>query len=203
MSLPSSAYIVAEQERAEVRPRAFRIGPTDDDEFLTIEAFGLAPEAPIARRVSAVDRLGDDALESELAGVPPDHLAVARLVIVELKAGNAGDERLQKRFALDERQARGVQAVKMQAIEGKVDERHAALAVARRLRLRKARQSVRADPTRFPVEIGALCPHLRERGHGARIFRAPVETCLPVRVSNCTRPSSMRADMRKPSSLIS
>ena len=35
--------IVAEQERAEMGPRAFRVGPADDNELLAIEALGFAP----------------------------------------------------------------------------------------------------------------------------------------------------------------
>jgi hypothetical protein len=35
--------VVAQQERPEMRPRSFRVGPTDDDEFLAIERLGFAP----------------------------------------------------------------------------------------------------------------------------------------------------------------
>ena len=35
--------VVAEQQRAEIRPRSFRIGPADDDELLAVERFGFAP----------------------------------------------------------------------------------------------------------------------------------------------------------------
>jgi hypothetical protein len=58
----------------------------------------------------------------KLAGVPSDQLSVARLVAIELKAGNRRDQRLKKRLALDERQARDVAAVEMQEIEGEIDE---------------------------------------------------------------------------------
>ena len=34
---------IAQQQPAEMRSRAFRVGPSDDDEFLPIEAFRLAP----------------------------------------------------------------------------------------------------------------------------------------------------------------
>ena len=42
---------VAEQERSEMRPRAFRIRPADDDEFLAVQGFGFAPEAAVSRRI--------------------------------------------------------------------------------------------------------------------------------------------------------
>jgi hypothetical protein len=35
--------VVAQQKCAEIGPRSFRVRPTDDDEFLPVEAFGLAP----------------------------------------------------------------------------------------------------------------------------------------------------------------
>jgi hypothetical protein len=40
---PAVVGVVAKQERAEMRPEALRISPTDDNEFLTVEAFGLTP----------------------------------------------------------------------------------------------------------------------------------------------------------------
>jgi len=43
--------VVAEQERAKMRPRAFRVGPADHHEFLPVDALSLAPQAAIARRV--------------------------------------------------------------------------------------------------------------------------------------------------------
>jgi hypothetical protein len=108
---------IAEQERAEMRPRSFRVSPADDNELLTIEAFGFAPEAPVSRRIGRVDGLRNDAFEPKPAGMFADKLAIARLVVVELEAGNIPDQGFQKRFALDERQASGVAAVKMEKIE--------------------------------------------------------------------------------------
>jgi hypothetical protein len=49
---------------------------------LTIERFGFAPEAAISRRVRRINRLGDHALEAELAGVLQDELAVAAVMAV-------------------------------------------------------------------------------------------------------------------------
>jgi hypothetical protein len=50
-----------------------------------------------------IDRLGNDAFESKLAGVLPDKLPVTCFVAVELKAGNVRDQRLQNRLSLDQR----------------------------------------------------------------------------------------------------
>jgi hypothetical protein len=52
-----------------MRPRSFRVGPADDDELLAVQPFGFAPKAAISWRVVRVDRLGDDALKTELTGV--------------------------------------------------------------------------------------------------------------------------------------
>jgi hypothetical protein len=54
---------------------------------LAVEPFGLAPEAAISWRVGSIDRLGDQTLKAELAGVAQDEFAVAGLMAVELKAG--------------------------------------------------------------------------------------------------------------------
>jgi hypothetical protein len=69
-----------------VRPRSFRVGPPDEDEFLAVERFGFAPEAAVPRRVMRIDRLRDHALEAELAGMFQDEFAIAGLMAVELKA---------------------------------------------------------------------------------------------------------------------
>src|ERR1700735_53572 len=57
---PAVLSVVAEQERAEMRPRSFRVSPADDNEFLPVEAFGLTPQAAISWRVGRVDRLRHD-----------------------------------------------------------------------------------------------------------------------------------------------
>src|ERR1700722_37708 len=104
-----------------MRPRSFRVRPADDDEFLPVQPFGLAPQAAVSRYITRLDRLRDNALKTEFPGVLEDELAVASLMAVELNARLACDQRLKKRLALDKRQARDVPAVKMQEIEGVID----------------------------------------------------------------------------------
>jgi hypothetical protein len=53
--------------------------------------------------------------------VPSDQPAVARLVVVELKAGLGCDQWLKKRLALDERLTGDLAAVEMQEIESEID----------------------------------------------------------------------------------
>ena len=44
VSEPSVRIVIAEQQRAETRPRALGIGPADHHEFLAVEAFDLEPQ---------------------------------------------------------------------------------------------------------------------------------------------------------------
>jgi hypothetical protein len=107
-----------------------------------------------------------------------DDLAVASLMGVELQAGRSSDQRLQQRLAFDERQAPAyVPAIEVQKIESVIDEADAALAVARGLRLRKARQAIVANPAQLAVEEGCLRPDLCQSSGDARIFVGPVEPC--------------------------
>jgi hypothetical protein len=78
--------VVAKQKRPKIRPRAFRVRPADDNELLTVEPFGFAPQASVSRGVGRVDRFGDDALKTELASVLEDEFAVACVVTIKLKA---------------------------------------------------------------------------------------------------------------------
>jgi hypothetical protein len=56
----------------------------DGNELLPVQGFGFAPQASVSRRVGRIDRLGDHALKTELAGVLQDEFAVACVVAVEL-----------------------------------------------------------------------------------------------------------------------
>ena len=73
-----------------------------------------------------------------------DEVAVACLMVIEL-TGNVRDQRRQKRLALNQRQTCSVAAVEMQKVESVVNEPNSALAIARRLSLREAWQSIVAD----------------------------------------------------------
>ena len=104
--------VVGQQQSPEMRPRSFGVGPADDDELLAVEPFGFAPQAAISRRIGDVNRLGNDALETELIGVSQDEFAVASLMSVELKARLVRGQRLKQRLALEERQGRNVPTVR-------------------------------------------------------------------------------------------
>jgi hypothetical protein len=185
--------VVAEEQRPKIRPRSFGIRPADDNELLAIERFGPAPEATVTRRIRRVDRLGDHAFETELAGVLEDEFAIACVMTVELEPGPVPHQGLKHDLALDEREVRGVLAVEVQEIESVIDKMHAALAIRSRLGPRKARQSGVVDAAEFAINIGGLHVQVGERRGGDRIFGVQSS---PVRVSSCALPLSMRAAIR-------
>ena len=80
---PSIRLEVAQQQRADIRPRSLRVRPSDDDELGAVEAFGLDPCPTVARQIGPVEPLGDDPFEPVLARRPPENLAVAAFVIAE------------------------------------------------------------------------------------------------------------------------
>jgi hypothetical protein len=108
--------------------------------------------------------------ETKLAGVPQDELAVARLMAVELKTRLVRDQWLKQRLALDQRLREDIPTIKVQEIEGVVDEPHIALAVSGRLCIREARQSSLIHATQFAIDVGSLHVQIRQRGNGVRIF---------------------------------
>jgi hypothetical protein len=105
--------VVAEQQRGDMRPRAFRIRPADDSELAPVEPFGFALHAALSRRIRHIDRIGDHTLKTKLASVLEDEFAVACVVTVEPKAGLVCDQWLKERLALDQRQARDVPTTEM------------------------------------------------------------------------------------------
>ena len=113
--------------------------------------------------------------EAELAGVLQDELAVACVVAIELKAGLVCDERLKERLALDEPKLRNIPSAKMENIESIIDDMNAALAIARRLSLGKARRSRIVDAAEFAVDIGGLHIQVRKGSNHAWIFAGPVQ----------------------------
>jgi hypothetical protein len=99
---------------------------------------------------SANARASYHALEAELAGVFQDKLAVTSFMAIELKARLVLDQRLEKRFALDELKVRDIPTAKMQEIESVIDELHASFAIGRRLRLGKLGKPASSTPQSSP-----------------------------------------------------
>ena len=82
-----------------------------------------------------------------------DELTVADFMAVVLETRNPRNQRAEQGLALTERPTGSITTIEMQEIEDVVDQPHSSRAVARGLRLRKARQSVVADAAQFAVEI--------------------------------------------------
>jgi hypothetical protein len=64
----SFRIVIGEQQRAQPRPGPFGIGPSHDNKFFAVEAFGFNPQAAVAGRVERIGAFGDDALERHGAG---------------------------------------------------------------------------------------------------------------------------------------
>ena len=82
---------------------------------------------------------------------------------VELQARDIGNDRLQQRFALKERQASRVTAVKMQQVEGIKDQARAPLPIRRGLGLREAWKAIGPNSAQFAMSGE---PKRVERGGG-------------------------------------
>ena len=84
---------------------------------LALGAGFLDPVVAAAGMIAAVADLGDDALEPDLAGMRVHLAAVDLEALAELDVG-AGDQLLQMRLALDQRQLPQIVAVEIEQIEG-------------------------------------------------------------------------------------
>ena len=56
--------VLAEQQGADVRAAALRIGPADDHELLAVEALRFYPDPAVAWRVGSIRLLGDGTFET-------------------------------------------------------------------------------------------------------------------------------------------
>lgn len=74
---PPIRGVVAQQQGADVRSAALRIGPAYDDELLAVKALGLDPNPAVTGRIRLIRALGDGAFEPELAGLSAEPRAVA------------------------------------------------------------------------------------------------------------------------------
>jgi hypothetical protein len=74
---PAIVRIVAEQQRADVRPASLRIGPADDDELFAVEALGLNPDPAVAWCIEPIRLLGNGAFKTKFAGLRSEGGAIA------------------------------------------------------------------------------------------------------------------------------
>jgi hypothetical protein len=79
-----------------------------------------------------------------------DESAIASLMAIELDAERVCDQRLQQRLTLGERKTRDVATIKMQKIEGVIDELHVALGVGRGLGVEKLGNPASSPPQSSP-----------------------------------------------------
>jgi hypothetical protein len=65
-----------------MRPTSGQVCPTNNNELLAIEALRLDPDPAVARCVWSVGSLGDEAFQTQLAGVLTETRAVTSHVLV-------------------------------------------------------------------------------------------------------------------------
>jgi hypothetical protein len=82
---PSMRIVTGEEQRAEIRPCAFRIGPAHYHEFLALEALDLDPQTAIAGHLNRIGALRDNALKAHGAGFVVELPPVPDLVIAVLQ----------------------------------------------------------------------------------------------------------------------
>src|SRR6185312_17418348 len=86
-------------------------------------ALGLAPQATVARRVSGIYALGDDAFRRALARGVEETLAAPDVMVAELKrGGRAFEEAAQPLLALEQRRQGEVFAVEEQQVEDEIED---------------------------------------------------------------------------------
>ena len=74
--------VVTRQQGADVLPASLRVGPSNNHELLAIEALRLDPDPAVARSICAIDPLGDDAFQTQLAGVLTETRGAASHMLV-------------------------------------------------------------------------------------------------------------------------
>jgi hypothetical protein len=88
-----------------MRPTSGRVGPTNNNELLAIEALRLDPDPAVARCVWSVGSLGDDAFQTQLAGVLTETRAVtSQVLVVPQPLALLLEQPLEALLALDEGQ---------------------------------------------------------------------------------------------------
>jgi uncharacterized protein YbaA (DUF1428 family) len=78
---PAARIIVGEQQRAEIRPPAFGIGPAHHHKFLAVQASDLEPQAAVAGRVGGIGAFRDNAFKLQLAGLRMERRAPAAVIV--------------------------------------------------------------------------------------------------------------------------
>ena len=133
---PSIAIVIADQQRANARPRSFRFGEAPNHQFLAERALRLHPVAMATRAIRLIAALRNNPFEPMAAGLTEERLAVANDVLGISNAGldpPAAYEHLQPSLAFLERQALYAVAVEAQKVEDEVRQRIAAALVGKRL----------------------------------------------------------------------
>jgi hypothetical protein len=85
---PPIVGVVAQLQRADVRPAALGISPAHDHELLAVQALRLDPDPAVPWSVEAIGELRDSTFQAELAGVLAEAGAIARNVFAIAQTGD-------------------------------------------------------------------------------------------------------------------
>ena len=110
------AVVDSQVDGAEKRARALRIGVAADHEFLPPDALDLAPFHAAPGQVARVGPLCDDALQPRLAGGVEELRAVAFHVVGVAHRPGSGDDLVEERLPVGEREPAHVAAEEGEAV---------------------------------------------------------------------------------------
>src|SRR5262249_9568400 len=109
---PPVIAVVTEQQCAEVRAAPTGFAPSDDNEFLAVQALRLQPEAAIAGDIRPVNTFRDDAFDAQPTRLSAEARAFADNMVADPQpADRAREQRLQPLLALDEWQCGRIPSV--------------------------------------------------------------------------------------------
>ena len=151
---PPIVGVVAQQQRADVRPAALGIGPAHDDELLAVQALRLDPDAAVAWSVGAIGELRDNTFQAQLAGMLAEAGAVARnMVAVAQTADLLLEQACQLFLPSDERQLRRALPIQEQEIGDEEHELVGPAFVHGRLEATEHWHAIRVQRTQLAVEV--------------------------------------------------
>jgi hypothetical protein len=106
-----------------MRSISLGVSPSNDHELLAIEALRLNPDSAIARCLWSVGSLGDDAFQTQHAGVLTETRTVTRhMLVVPQPSALLLEQPLEPLLALDARQLCPALSIEKQKIEGEEHE---------------------------------------------------------------------------------
>src|SRR4051812_49738229 len=163
-----AVVVVAEQERAQLGPRAARRGEAADDELLALLALELEPVARAAVGVGAAGALGDEPLPALAACLRVEFLAALAAVRGQADRVLEVKRRAQEALAGEQRERPHVAPVEPEDVEDVEEDRDPVVAALGEPREARLRARERDD---LAVEREALAPLFGQRTRDLGVAR--------------------------------